>query len=250
MGRSRQINRHAQKQYKNNKNKNKRRQKKWRKRSDQPPVSCRLHPLPPRVQSCESRCSSDETEALSLGVVTPLTCSCKGGGRMGREALSLGRALRRAAGANAGGARRRPRPASQRLGGRSGVRRRGWPPWRPPGGRTNPSPSPSPSPNRNPIPIPIPRCATPPCVEGASSWRSPTHQAAAARAAAARATAVRAAAARGGQYGAVAKRPPRPASRRRAFPGGLGVGLGLGLRARVRVGFGICVRVGARVGVG
>ena len=32
------------------------------------------------------------------------------------------------------------------------MRRRGWPPWRPPGGRTNPSPSPSPSPNRNPNP--------------------------------------------------------------------------------------------------
>ena len=37
--------------------------------------------------SCESRCSSDETEALSLGVVTPLACGCKGRERMGRELM-------------------------------------------------------------------------------------------------------------------------------------------------------------------
>ena len=50
-------------------------------------VTCRLHRLPLRVLSCESRCSSDETEALSLGgpvlLVTPLTCGCKGGERRG-----------------------------------------------------------------------------------------------------------------------------------------------------------------------
>ena len=90
-------------------------------------VTCRLHRLPLRVLSCESRCSSDETEALSLGgpvlLVTPLTCGCKGGERRGGKP-SAGAGAEAGCGGQGGGKAAAKR-ASQLLGGRSGVRRRG-----------------------------------------------------------------------------------------------------------------------------